>query len=62
LAYGAELTEATRLIFAVRAQQPAAHLLDERFEVAACEALVGEDRATGQREALEDLRGDLAFR
>src|SRR5918998_2628276 len=61
LADRAEPAEATRLVFAIGPQQSAAHLLDHRFEVAAGEPLVSQDRATVDREALEDLRGDLAF-
>jgi hypothetical protein len=50
-----------RLVFAVGSEQPGAHALDERLEVAACKALVGQNRAARQREAFEDLCGDLAL-
>src|SRR5680860_253340 len=56
LANGAELAVATWFVLAVRAQQASAHLLDHGFEVAAGEALVGEDRAPGPQGRTTSLR------
>src|SRR4051794_29459402 len=45
LAHGTEFAEAAWLVLAIGPQQPAAHLLDHGLELAAGEALIGEDRA-----------------